>query len=256
MAIELNSEISNRFLKARQELKLTQLELEAKARVSLRTIKDLESGRRTSFNEDTLIRLCRALNLDYSELLGNAIRRSKRRAMIVTVIAGLVLVVMTAGYFIFMRNESEVNRIDWVSSGEKLQISHFNPDWGGKDGRNVNYFHLDTRTPKIGDTVLVDLKWSWYCMEGSTPLYYINAFTEWEPDREISLFEGVISGEGSDTLYFDFTCPKKPDIYKIRVFFASSFGPVSSYYGHPAPNQLSTPSSAPFIEIPVEVIEK
>ncbi|MBU0518842.1 helix-turn-helix transcriptional regulator [bacterium] len=263
MRIKINEEIIARLVKARLALQLTQMELHLKSNVGLRTIKDIESGRRTSYNESTLTLLCRALNLDYEELFGKQTlegikgRKLKRKAtwgfFIVVVFSLLVI------KGIFQPSVSDISnaRTDWVNPAQKLQVSHFNPKWGEKEnGININRFTFD-RNVKPGDSVPVELMWSYHFWSGqspSTPLYFINAFTSWEPDRSIDLFEGVLQGENSDTLHFEFISPERIGEYVIRVFFSSSFGPMSSYYGYPPPNQLSQPNSAPFIEIPIVVI--
>ncbi len=248
MQIKLNSAIIERFVRRREELYLTQNELADKAKIGRRTLIDIESGRRTSFNESTMIPLCKALNLEFNELFGQDGIYGKRMVIWAASIILLGLVVFV--YF------SEFARKDWIDPEQKLKVSHFNPNWSEKEnGINVNYYHLD-RVVFPGDTIQVEFKWSYHFCEGSTPMYYINAFTEWEPDSSIDIFEGVLHGKNSDTLCFEFLSPELPDMYKIRVFFASALGAVPSYFGAPQPNQLSQPICAPYIEIPIEVIEK
>ena len=55
MSVEINARISRSLITKRKELKLTQQQLSDKAKVSLRTIKDIENGRRKSSNESTII---------------------------------------------------------------------------------------------------------------------------------------------------------------------------------------------------------
>ncbi len=257
MAVVLNLEKIEIFLRARRELNYTQLELSGQSNIALRTIKDFESGRRRSFNESTIITLCRALNLDYNELFGDAKqRRLQRRLVTLAVGSGLVLAAIAVGYSVFLTGKDQASRKDWILPEAELKLSHFSPDWGDENGINVNYYHLD-QVANAGDTVDAALKWSYHFVDGpppSTPKYYINAFTQWNPDEEIKIFEGILSGEGSDTLNFTFVCPEDPGLYDVRVFFSSSFGPISSFYGHPPPNQLINPNTAPFVEIAVEVI--
>ena len=62
MIIEIDNGKREILVNARKALHLTQLELSGKANISERTIKDIESGRRNSFSETTLIILCRSLN--------------------------------------------------------------------------------------------------------------------------------------------------------------------------------------------------
>jgi transcriptional regulator with XRE-family HTH domain len=260
MAVELNSQQNAEFLKARQGLRLTQLELSEKAKISLRTIKDIESGRRTSYNEDTIIRLCRVLNLDFRALEGGnaspdaAEPRSAKKLPFRTV-GGLLVIVLAGLTFFWLKIINKpAQRIDWVFEAP-LIVHHFNPQWPNENAINVNYYHLN-QNPTAGDTLPVELKWSYHFVPNSRPVYYVNAFSNWNPDRPIPIFDGVLSGDGSRIDSFEIVTPQKAGVYKARVFFAPAYGAVSSYYGHPPQNQLSTPSSAPHIEIPIEVLPK
>jgi hypothetical protein len=103
------------------------------------------------------------------------------------------------------------------------------------------------------------VNWSYHFVvkpDSSKPQYYINAFTKWNPDEAINIFEGVLRGEKSETFNFEFVSPQKAGCDTIRVFFASSHAPMRSYYGHPGANMLTAPASAPYIEIPIEVVAK
>jgi DNA-binding XRE family transcriptional regulator len=75
----MTPETEARFERARKELNLTQLELSQKSTVSLRTIRDLESGRRKSFSESTVLLLCRAMNLDVDQIIGERIRQVRKK---------------------------------------------------------------------------------------------------------------------------------------------------------------------------------
>ena len=149
-------------------------------------------------------------------------------------------------------------RIDYIRKENQLKPHHFNPDWPDTvNAINVNYYDLDQVVP-MGDTVRVELKWSYHFSVGppqSTPIFHINAYSRWKPDEPIHIFEGMLKGEGSDTLYFEFISPRKVGTDTIRVFFASSYGPITSYYGHPGDNMPSRPATAPYIEIPIEVVK-
>ncbi len=265
MALELNHQIIERILKARHDLHLTQLELAEKAGISLRSIKDIERGRRISFNEDTLIRLCRALELNYDDLfeekpIANRPRfEVGRKAKVWWSTFAVALVLALLGYALSVWVADSSGRIDWVSD-DPVPVAPFNPEtwtdstWHG-NGFAVNYYHLK-HAVALGKKVAIELKWSYHFETGSTPLYYINAFAQWDPDREIPLLRRQLFGAGCDTFNFETTCPQEPGLYQIRVFFSSSYSAVPSYYGRPPPNQLSAPSSAPYFAIPIQVIDE
>jgi transcriptional regulator with XRE-family HTH domain len=254
----VTSEIAARFEKARKELKWTQLELSNKSTVSLRTIRDLESGRRKSFSESTVVLLCRALNLDVGQILGEEQSDASMRKRVFSWwwIAGIIALFVAAGLIIWYAfgGFKKPDRIDWVFS-KPITVNLIPPPWGDSDGRVVNYYKLN-QTAKINQVIPVEIKWSYHCVEPSHPMYYISAFTEWDPDREIRLYEGILSGDSSEVFNLKIQAPKKPGVYRLRVFFASSFGPMSSFYGHPPDNQLYTPASAPYLEIPIEVVRE
>ena len=68
MGVKLDKRTSDRLRDLRKERLLSQEELRQKAKVSLRTVQNLESGNRQSFSESTLIALCRALDISYDSL--------------------------------------------------------------------------------------------------------------------------------------------------------------------------------------------
>jgi len=68
MGVNLDKRTSARFIELRKKRLLSQEELRQKAKVSLRTVQNLESGNRPSFSESTLIALCRALDISYDSL--------------------------------------------------------------------------------------------------------------------------------------------------------------------------------------------
>jgi hypothetical protein len=160
---------------------------------------------------------------------------------------GLILVYAFGGF-------EKPERVNWVFD-PPMKVNLFPPPWGNANGRVVNYYRLD-QVVETNQIIPVEVKWTYHCVETSHPVYYISAFTEWDPDREIRLFDGVLSGDDSQVFNFEVRSPKKPWIYRLRVFFASSFGPMSSFYGHPPDNQLYTPASVPYLEIPIEVVHK
>ena len=70
MGIRLSEEAAGRLVRARQNRQMTQTELAQAARISLRTIQLMETRKRTSFTESTLVHLCRTLGITLDELIG------------------------------------------------------------------------------------------------------------------------------------------------------------------------------------------
>ena len=255
MALKIRPWQRELLLNARKDKKLTQLELSTESTISLRTIQDLENNRRKSFSESTLITLCRVLDVDYPEFLGevkNDRPRHKVRNYNWLYFAGLFLGSVVIVFFVLKFLQS-YRRVDWIWD-HQLEVSFYPPEWGGSQGVAPNYYDFN-QVLHPGQVDTVELKWSYHFVEGSTPKYFVSAYTEWEPDHEIRLFQGVLQHDGYKISNFNITAPRSPGVYKVRVFFASSFAPLSSYYGHPPHNQLTSPCSAPYIEIPLEVIK-
>lgn len=69
MAYIINEELRQIFIEARKMKKLTILELNTHSKVGIKTIKNLEDGKRDSFSENTIILLCRALDIDMREIV-------------------------------------------------------------------------------------------------------------------------------------------------------------------------------------------
>jgi transcriptional regulator with XRE-family HTH domain len=257
-AVLITPEIVQRLISARKEMHLTQLELSNQAKVSLRTIRDLERGRRRSFSESTIILVCRALELDVDAVLEGKEyvwlpRTINKTRQLVTMLV-VIGIVIAGGLLFGLLYKPQAERVDWVFDNQ-LPINMFPPDWGDSEGSVINYYKLD-QVVAPNQTVPVEIKWSYHFREGSTPVYFVSAFTEWDPDTEIRLFEGTLSGDGSQISNFDVVSPKKLGLHQMRVFFASSFAPMSSFYGHPPDNQLTSPMTAPYLEIPIEVVSK
>jgi transcriptional regulator with XRE-family HTH domain len=268
MAVSLTPEQIEVLVKARQDAHLTQLELSNRSRVALRTIKDLEAGRRTSFNESTLISLCRELNLGYAELLGPKSEPPRKKSVPVWMFVLLAVVLLILALSAFMMHpkpipaKPEIERIDWIvfmqdslKVNKRMNPHPYNPDWKGVNGIHINYYHLN-QNPYPGEIVDVDVKWSYYCEKGSTPKYYINAFTEWEPDNPIPLLTKTLSGADDEIFKFRIQAPKKLGKSRLRVFFASSFGPISNFYGHPGDNQIGSPNLGDYLEMTIEVVKR
>jgi len=269
MAVSLNSSQIAVLVKARQEAHLTQLELSDRSRVALRTIKDLEAGRRTSFHESTLIGLCRELSIEYTDLISVGREPGvnvKRKMVWGYIIAGIVTAGLLSSVFLIRLGTSKIEkpnrRIDWIEFWQdslqmdlRLRPFIYNPKWNDNE-IHINYYTVDYQSCP-DESLDVEVKWSYHFVENSTPKYYINAFTEWNPDTEIPLLSGeTFWGEGSNVFNFTTISPTDPGVYRIRVFFASAFGPFTSFYGHPGHNQMASPNLGRYLEIPIEVIPK
>ena len=80
-SVKISLETVKRITAARKTCRITQLELSNRSSISIRTIRDLERGRRRSFTEATLIHLCRALKIELDDVLGNEVvldRKAKK----------------------------------------------------------------------------------------------------------------------------------------------------------------------------------
>ncbi|MCX6640220.1 MAG: hypothetical protein NTW14_07020 [bacterium] len=264
MSIQLNPEQIAKIVQARQDAQLTQLELSELAKISLRTIKDLDAGRRTIFYESTIISLCRSLKISYAGLTG---RKESYHARFkpqwkLLFISGLTIVIIFLAFSLSQLStgvaEKPVVRRDWILPEHKLPVYEFNPltadpeiDW-----RQLNYYIANPPCIERKGKVSIELKWSYHCGPKSNPRYYISAFTEWDPDREIQLLRQDLKGDSSLVFNFNVIGPKVTGIHHIRVFFASSWGPIPSYYGHEPPSQLKSPASDFYTDIPIEVVDK
>lgn len=69
--VKLNKDFPSRLRKYREELYLTQIDLAEKAGISHRSVHELESGRRDRALSKTIMLVAEALDLSYSELMGN-----------------------------------------------------------------------------------------------------------------------------------------------------------------------------------------
>ena len=281
MRIVLNQEQIEKLRTARLERKFTQQELSEDTHVSLRTVQNLESGRRNSFNDDTIVRLCRSLELDYQELmkgttapesapegttppqnsapLAHPPARKKLARKLIPAAAAvfsmltLVLILIQADYHKQEQTSNNYERKDWIDeSKNRRQIGKkFGkpPDWY----MICEYLRLDAHT-KCGATVPAELKWIYhFSQEVSRPVTFVSAYCQWEPDKEIRLFDGVIFGHDEKVFNFEIQCPEEPGIYGLRVFFTGAYSPVPSYYGHPPPDQVHYPSAHHYVEITLDV---
>jgi transcriptional regulator with XRE-family HTH domain len=266
VAIEIGAEIAQQFIKARQDLKITQLELAEKSRISLRLIKDLESGRRRTFNEDTLIRLCRALNLNYRDLMRPAaadetnpiIRPKAKRVLGLFILAIAAVAMVSIGINLSRKNPTEhLIRRDWIRPVDELVVHIADPVWLGNDSIYVYYYRLrSNQCPKAGQRDTVEIQWTYHFAPGARPVYCINAYGSWAPDEEIRLFKRTFWGDSTETFKFSYTAPGKPGMHTMRVFFATAYDFIPSFYGKPPKSQVVAPGCANFIQIPLEVLPK
>jgi hypothetical protein len=104
-------------------------------------------------------------------------------------------------------------------------------------------------SPKEVQTITITWSYNYF----GTPDVYVSAYAEWEPDKEIRIFNGVVQDSGTILREFQIIAPKKPGIYRIRIFYALAHAPVPSFYGTPI-DQITCPGTAPFEELKIEVI--
>ena len=270
MAVKLNVRQREEFLEKRKELKLTQLELSNTSRISLRTIQDLETGRRKSFSESTLIILCRTLDCSYDELIGGRTVRKedtvseqpavqpKQRILIYSLGALVVIsiVVISVLFASLKQHNRSSGEIDWVIE-EQIPIEIEANSLRESEGIVVNYYKCN-QVVKAGDSIEVELKWSYHYVPESIPEFYISAYGSWDPENEVRVFEGVLQGTNeieSLTREFTMKSPDTPGLYRIRVFFASAFAPVPRYHGTPPHSLVDKPSQSPYLEIIIEVLK-
>jgi len=258
MGIRVDSKTSQGLLKARLKKNLTQLELSNLAKVSLRTIQDLENNRKDSFSESTLICLCRSLDLDYNKLskseeIKNWQKLPKQSILII------IFIIFLNGLFLFYPKEFSRNknlRFDWIKylKAKELIVEPYTIKWRESNEQVINYINLK-QLAKVNETLNCEIKWSYHYEKGSTPEIFLSAFSEWEPDKEIRIFHGILSGDSSLVRNFKIICPSKVGIHSIRIFYSTSFEPMNSYYGHPAPGQVSSPATAHYREVGIEVVK-
>ncbi|MCF7809432.1 helix-turn-helix domain-containing protein [bacterium] len=275
MSVNLNAAQVELLINARKSRKMTQLELHIASKMSLRVIQDLESGRRNSFSESTLIALCRTLDINFDDLLGlsdnnepieqvNSVPVYKLKKFIL-LLSVLIVVSLFFSVFSYIKNGSndrsvsQSARIDWITN-PMSQIHPITPEWkewndkwaGSRSGMIFNYLHYP-HTVHIGDTVIGEFACSFHYV-GGTPEVFISLYCEWDPDREIRLFHGVVGGDSTLVLPVKFCCPDVPGVFRIRTFYATAFGPVPSFYGAPPPGQVTAPNTAEYIEMRLEVL--
>lgn|GEM_PF-1377494 len=259
MAVKIiGPEVAQSIANARREKQYTQLELSEKARVSVRTIQDLEHGRRDSFSESTLIQICRALEIDIKSVLGEEAylahekRKSRTRIWLIVVLA--VLGAVGVYLILTLSKVDHAGRL-FTMPGKKLEIVEQTPDWGDREGIVVNYVKGKTRA-LCGEVVRAEIKWSYRFGEANYFAYYACTFTEWDPQNRIRINDGIMFKEGSQVRYFEFRCPEKAGKYRIRIFFASPNAPIASFYGHDINNRPTDTNLAQYLETTIQVVSK
>jgi len=275
MPSDLSTEVIARIKSARLAKKLTQIELADAAKVSVRTVVDLEKGRRTSFNDDTMVRICRALDLDLNALMAEDSplpphlvtptqppppaplkRRISWKLAAVAVVAIALLVAME------LRINSSRTK---VTLPEPIQPAAFNwrttdsPEWksfwSSKSG-GVIFNSLDfPRGVAVKDTVTGTLHWSFH-YPSSRPGVYTNVFCDWSPEAEILLFSSAISGDSSLTSPFSFIAPSKPGAYRIRAYIAPLVSPVVDFNGTQIKDPLVSNHLPQYVEAKIIVFPK
>ena len=240
---------------ARREKQLTQAELSEKSRVSVRTIQDLEHGRRDSFSEVTMIHLCRVLDLDVRQILGEREYLSrKRRAIRIRIWLIAIVVLFGIGGMVTLGHLSRISNAKrlFTMPGEKLTIQSTTPDWGDREGIIVNYVKFD-RSAVCGEIVPIKIKWSYHYAEANYFAYYACAFAEWDPQNKIRIYDGIMFREGSQVRDFKVRCPDKTGKYRVRIFFTPSNAPVSNFDGYDAINPPSGAKLAKYLETTINV---
>ena len=249
------SEVAQQIATARRERQLTQQELSEKSKVSLRTIQDLERGRRESFSESTLIGICRALDLDYREVIGEEayLARERRRVRTRLWLIAVFVVVGAIGVILVysILREPETGQL-FTMPGEKLQIHEGIPEWEDSSGIVINYLDIKPRAV-CGEELSGEIKWSYHFGEAEYFAYYASAYAEWDPENGIWLYDGIMFEDGSMIRNFALACPEDPGKYRIRIFFASPNAPISNFHGHDISNKPTEANLAKYYETTLEV---
>lgn len=273
MSVTLSSEAAKFFKDAREKIGWTESEVAAATSLSIRTIRNIENRTKKSFRLQTLEILhnfyVRELeNFPAEKQLRPWDVHAERKANVlrISVLIGLgaFLLVVAILWMSFAKKPVTSDgepRTDYVDETQQMTpIPERNPADVGNEGVHANYIHvgldalrdLPRQVMRAGETVPVEIKWSYNYY--SPPEYHISLYTEWEPDTEFPVFSGVLAGKDSKTGSVVITAPQEVGKYRIRVFFASSYGPVGSFYGGPGPNQVTAPSTAPYCELNIEVV--
>jgi len=264
---------------------------DAQPRVSTRTIADLESRRRLRFTETTLAHLCRALDIPMTELVGekditqspasSALLGSEQTESASEPITSpapstwrlrwlwfILPIVMIAAYSVIFlalssRQPNSPTRIDWAElSGQISNYDIITPEWkiwrekfAGRTSVMVFNRFNHPRTIQVGDSLQGEFACS-YRYIGGSPEVFISLYREWLPDEEVRLFHGVVEGDSTIVCDFKIAAPPKFGLYRIRVFYTTAFSPVASFYGSPPENQVTAPSTAPYVENVLEVLPR
>ncbi len=287
MGVSIEPEISRKLTKQRKKLLLSQFELSQKAKVSLRTIQDIEGGRRKAFSEATLLAVCRALEIPYDYLWvsddengsdnhisstesvhsttrGRNLIDILRKKFTFVIVAIILLTTITITTLLVINSNilsNKTKRFDWVTLSSKMVIDPITPEWTEWPNKIYNkecfacINHIEySRTTSAKDTIPMSIQWSWFYPPPANTEVFISAYSCWEPDSEIRIWHGDLTKEGTKTIPFMLFAPEVPGIYTIRIFYTEAFAPVSNYYGSPPPNQVTAPSYSRYCELVLEVL--
>ncbi len=159
-----------------------------------------------------------------------------------------------------IQSKNDVQRNDWILATDRQTFDAITPEWKdwnakweGKTSVMVFNYLEYPRVVHVGDTISGSAACS-YRYIGGAPQVFLSLYAEWHPDREERLYEGLLSGDGTVKGDFRLQAPTEPGVYRLRLFYATSFKPVPSFYGAPPPNMVTSPSSGRYIEGMVEVL--
>lgn len=292
MGIRLNRDSVDSIITARRSKMMTQLELSRESRISLRTIQHLETMKRNSFSESTLIALCRTLEIDLETVLmqenkngptrpdpsvhqslnqteypapnkkGVLQQFSRKRFIPVVILLACLFIVGYRWVSFSGHTSAEPGNIlprDWMitatSSFNQLTPEH--PRWGDywkNSGPGTAFNRLDfPRLTFAGDTIEGMFTWSYHYPDSAQNVH-INLFVEWKPEHENKLFEGELLGDSCITQEFKLVCPLHPGLYRARLFYGMTFAPITSFYGMPELKKEYSDINLKYLETKVVIL--
>jgi DNA-binding XRE family transcriptional regulator len=280
MIIQITREQREIFVKTRIEKNLSKAEVAKSAGISWRTLHKLEKGYQDCFLDNKLMKLCKVYGLNFkavfqeqlinkynsisdnNEILPNqketcGTKPGKKNvphqffAVVISALLVIILLLIISIFFAIFQH-----RKDYINPFDKSKLPIEGPAGVGT-ARCQEVINIIDYNPIVlpNDRIRIQIVFSYYYEEG-TPMVYISAYTEWEPDTEIRVFDGMLKKRGQITGEFITKAPRKPGIYRIRFFWALAYGPIISFYGHPSEDQLSTPMNVPYNEIKIEVMSR
>ncbi len=283
MPLELSTLGIKRLSDARKSRRMTQQDLANAAKVSLRTIQDLEKGRRTTVYDTTLVLIAKALELEMDQLLvsltpateipsevtaAESIKKTERRSTphALKIIIGIIFLV--AGIVAFLNVKGRKNdqlRVEVVKPTDGLVQARFNyrttqsADWGSywaQKGSGVCFNSLEfPRGVAARDTVEGTFSWSFH-YPTNRPGVYVNLFREWAQEEEISLFSGAVTGDSSLAQSFRIMAPAMPGLYRIRAYIAPLVSPVVNYIGTQIKGQMVSNHLPQYVEAKLVVLPR